>query len=142
MAVALRLMRFGKKGYPTYRIVALDKRSKRDGAYIEKVGLYNPMAATDQLNINEERLAHWMKNGAEISEGMRKLLSKQLPKSTRKVSKRVLKHTDRKKPEAPVVAEVKVKKTKETVEVAAEPIETPVEQTPAIETSEATEKSS
>lgn len=74
MAVAVRLMRFGKKGYPVYRIVALDKRKKRDGSYIEKVGLYNPMTEPAHLDINNERLSYWMKNGAELSEGVRKLL--------------------------------------------------------------------
>lgn len=69
-------MRFGKKHYPTYRIVALDKRRKRDGSYIEKIGTYNPMVEPMVLEINEERMNYWKNNGALISEGMRKLLKK------------------------------------------------------------------
>ena len=76
MAVTIRLMRFGKRHYPTYRIVALDKRRKRDGSYIEKIGTYNPMLNPAVLEINEERMGYWTKNGALISEGMRKLLKK------------------------------------------------------------------
>ncbi len=74
MAVTLRLMKFGKKGYPTYRIVAIDKRKKRDGSYIEKIGVYNPMIEPANLEINNERLQYWQSKGAEISEGLRKLL--------------------------------------------------------------------
>lgn len=76
MAVTIRLMRFGKRHYPTYRIVALDKRRKRDGSYIEKIGTYNPMLTPALIEINEERMGYWTKNGALISEGMRKLLKK------------------------------------------------------------------
>lgn len=74
MAVAIRLMRFGKKHAPTYRIVALDSRRKRDGSYIEKIGAYNPMVEPVTLDINEEKLSYWMKTGARVSEGVRKLL--------------------------------------------------------------------
>ncbi len=76
MAVTIRLMRFGKKGHPSYRIVALDKRKKRDGAYLEKVGTYEPMAQPAKILINDERLKYWLSKGAEISEGMRKLLKR------------------------------------------------------------------
>jgi len=99
MAVALRLMRFGKKAYPTYRIVALDKRSKRDGYYIEKVGLYNPMAADNQLTVNEDRFSYWVGQGAIVSEGIRKLFKAKLPKSTKKVSKPKVKKVAKKKEE-------------------------------------------
>lgn len=74
MAVTIRLMRFGKKGHPFYRIVALDKRKKRDGAYIEKVGEYDPMVKPARFDLNSERFDYWRKNGAEISEGIRKML--------------------------------------------------------------------
>lgn len=77
MAVAIRLMRFGKRHYPTYRIVALDSRRKRDGAYIEKIGTYNPMVEPVALLIDQEKLAYWTKIGARVSEGVRKLLKNQ-----------------------------------------------------------------
>lgn len=76
MAVTLRLMRFGKKHYPTYRIVAIDKRKKRDGSYIDKVGTYNPMMEPAVIDIDQERFTYWKNSGAEISEGVRKLLKK------------------------------------------------------------------
>lgn len=75
MAVAIRLMRFGKKHYPTYRIVALDKRAKRDGAYIEKIGIYQPMSNPHVLEWNQERLDYWLSRGAQLSEGMQKLMA-------------------------------------------------------------------
>ena len=74
MAVTLRLMKFGKKGYPTYRIVAIDKRKKRDGSYIEKIGVYNPMVEPANLVIDQDRMKYWTGKGAQISEGLRKLL--------------------------------------------------------------------
>jgi small subunit ribosomal protein S16 len=74
MAVTLRLMRFGKKHYPTYRIVALHKRSKRDGAYLDKVGVYNPMTAPATIKIDKDKYEYWTGKGAQISEGLRKLL--------------------------------------------------------------------
>lgn len=74
MAVTVRLMRFGKRHYPTYRIVAIDKRRKRDGSYIEKIGSFNPMVEPNTLEINQDRLTYWKSKGAEMSEGVRKLL--------------------------------------------------------------------
>jgi len=74
MAATIRLMRFGKRGYATYRIVVLDKRKKRDGAYIEKIGTYNPQVKPSAIQINEERFSYWTSKGALISEGMQKLL--------------------------------------------------------------------
>lgn len=76
MAVTLRLMRFGKKKYPTYRIVAIDKRKKRDGSYIEKVGTYNPMTEPATIDINKERFYDWVLKGAELSDGLKRLLKK------------------------------------------------------------------
>lgn len=74
MAVALRLMRFGKKHYPTYRIIAVHKKSKRDGAYLDKVGIYNPMTSPATIRIEKDKFEYWMQKGAQVSEGVRKLL--------------------------------------------------------------------
>jgi len=74
MAVCLRLMRFGKKGSPVYRIVAIDKRKKRNTKYIEKIGFYNPMTNPCILEINKDRYDFWIKNGALISDGLLKLI--------------------------------------------------------------------
>jgi small subunit ribosomal protein S16 len=127
MAVALRLMRFGKKGYPTYRIVVLDKRSKRDGYYIEKVGLYNPMTDKDQLIVNEERFQYWVKTGAQVSEGIRKLMSAKLPKSKKKISKIKVKKVAKPKEEkaaAPAAKPAEPAPAQETKPAAAEPAPT------------------
>lgn len=78
MSAIIRLMRFGKKGYPTYRIVVLDKRKKRDGAYIEKVGFYNPMTSPITINIVKDKFESWVLKGAQISEGVRKLLKNKI----------------------------------------------------------------
>lgn len=74
MAVALRLMRFGKRKQAYYRIVALDKTKKRDGAYIEKIGLYHPLTAEKNISINKSRFDYWKGQGAILSEGLERLL--------------------------------------------------------------------
>lgn len=76
MPATIRLMRFGKKGYATYRIVALDKRKKGVGSYIEKIGTYNPMKEPAELNVDKALLEKWEKRGAVLSNGMKKLLRK------------------------------------------------------------------
>lgn len=74
MAVALKLMRFGKKGHPTYRIVAIDKRKPRTSDYIENIGVYQPVGTATALQIKKTRLEYWQSQGAQISEGLAKLL--------------------------------------------------------------------
>lgn len=74
MAVTLRLYRIGKKGHPTYKIVAVNRRYKANGKYIEAVGTYNPHATPSEVKVNEERLTYWKNKGAIISEGLGKLL--------------------------------------------------------------------
>lgn len=74
MPATIRLMKFGKRGFPTYRIVVLDKRKKRDGSYLAKVGTYNPHSEPATLAIDDAKLQEWLKKGAQVSEGMRKLL--------------------------------------------------------------------
>ena len=74
MAVTLRLMRLGKRGKAFYRIVAVDKRKKRTGGYIEKLGIYNPLKDPAEISFDKDRFNQWIKKGALISEGLRKLL--------------------------------------------------------------------
>lgn len=76
MAVTLRLYRVGKKGYATYKIVAVNKRYKSNGKYIEAVGIYNPHKASAKVDIKKERLEYWLTRGAVVSEGLRKLIKK------------------------------------------------------------------
>lgn len=75
MAVALKLMRFGKKGFPTYRIVAIDKRKPRNSVYLENLGSYQPIKAQSKsLRILKKRYEYWVSKGAQVSEGLQRLL--------------------------------------------------------------------
>lgn len=74
MAVALKLYKQGKKGSPSYRIVAVNKHYKADGKYIEEVGFYDPMTNPVVFNVKKERFDYWMNVGAQVSEGLKKLL--------------------------------------------------------------------
>lgn len=75
MAVKLRLTRMGAKKRPTYRIVATDSRSPRDGQYLELVGTYAPVGE-GQVKINEEVALKWLNQGAIPTDTVRNLLSK------------------------------------------------------------------
>ena len=71
--VRIRLRRIGLKGQPSYRIVAADKESPRDGRFLEILGFYNPRTNPSTLNLKEDRVYHWMKNGALPTESVEKL---------------------------------------------------------------------
>ncbi len=77
MAVKLRLKRMGSKQKPFYRIVAADSRSPRDGRFIEVVGTYNPIKKPAEVSVNEELALKWLNNGAEPTETVRSILSKE-----------------------------------------------------------------
>ena len=68
--VRLRLRRIGLKGQPTYRIVATDKESPRDGRFLEILGFYNPRTQPATIHIKEDRAYEWMKNGAQPTESV------------------------------------------------------------------------
>ena len=74
MAVKLRLMRMGKKKQPTYRVVAADARSPRNGRFIEIVGTYDPRQEPSSITIDNDRAVEWLRNGAQPTESVRKLL--------------------------------------------------------------------
>ncbi len=74
MAVRLRLTRVGKKKQPSYRIVAADSRSPRDGRYLEIVGTYDPRREPSAVTVDNEKAVAWLRNGALPSERVRKLL--------------------------------------------------------------------
>lgn len=77
MAVKLRLKRMGSKARPFYRIVAADSRSPRDGRIIESIGTYNPTTNPASVTVNEEQAMKWLKDGAQPSDTVRNILSKQ-----------------------------------------------------------------
>lgn len=72
--VKIRLRRQGKKRQPVYRIVVAESRAPRDGAFIETLGYYNPLTQPETIELNEERLRHWMSNGAQPSDALEDLL--------------------------------------------------------------------
>jgi small subunit ribosomal protein S16 len=74
MAVKLRLMRMGKKKHPTYRVVAADSRSPRDGRFIELIGRYDPHPHPSVVEIDNDRALHWLEVGAQPTSAVKKLL--------------------------------------------------------------------
>lgn len=73
--VKIRLTRLGRHKLPFFRIVVIDSRARRDGAYIEKVGTYEPFEGV--VNINEEIALSWLKKGAQPSDTVKNLLREQ-----------------------------------------------------------------
>jgi len=76
VSVKIRLVRFGRKKRPFYRIVAVDSRKKRDGAYIEKLGHYDPLPNPPDVRFDEEKVLKWLNNGAIPTDTVTNLLSK------------------------------------------------------------------
>jgi len=76
MAVKLRLTRMGAKKKPTYRIVATDSRRPRDGEYLELIGTYAPVGDC-KVRIDEEKTLKWLNAGAQPTDTVRNLLSKE-----------------------------------------------------------------
>lgn len=74
--VKIRLKRMGAKKAPFYRIVVADSRSPRDGAFIEKIGTYNPLTNPAEINVDEELTLKWLNNGAVPTDTVRNILSK------------------------------------------------------------------
>ncbi len=74
MAVKLRLVRVGKTKQPSYRVVATDARSPRDGRFIEIVGQYNPRSEPSVVTIDNDKALKWLRQGAQPTERVQKLL--------------------------------------------------------------------
>ncbi len=74
MSVKLRLTRVGKTKQPTYRIVAADSRSPRDGRFIEIVGTYEPRQDPSKIVVDNAKAVEWLKKGAQPTERVEKLL--------------------------------------------------------------------
>ena len=73
----IRLARTGKKRQPSYRVVVSDKRARRDGRVVERIGFYNPLTDPADYRIKEDRALHWLSVGAQPSDAVRQLLKKQ-----------------------------------------------------------------
>ena len=74
MAVKMRLTRMGDKKSPFYRIVVTDSRNARDGAYIDKVGHYNPTAQPAEIVIDVEKAKDWISKGVQPTDTVKTLL--------------------------------------------------------------------
>lgn len=100
--VVIRLSRHGSKRAPFYHVVAADKRAKRDGRNLERMGFFNPVARgqEERLRIDLEAIAAWVAKGAQVSDRVAKLMKEAV--------------------NGPVVKTPKPKKTKEVVEEAKE----------------------
>ena len=77
MSVSIRLSLVGKKGQPVYRIVVCEKRSKRNGQFIDRIGSYDPNINPPKLILDQKKLKEWQEKGANVSTGLYKLLKKQ-----------------------------------------------------------------
>jgi small subunit ribosomal protein S16 len=73
--VKIRLQRVGAKNRPSYRVVVMDSRAPRDGAYIEKIGHYDPLTDPETVSIGKEQAVKWLQQGAQPSEAVARLLS-------------------------------------------------------------------
>jgi small subunit ribosomal protein S16 len=73
----IRLARVGKKKQPSYRVVVAESHFPRDGRYIEIVGIYNPRTEPTTFEVNAEKILDWMSKGAQPTERVQKLLTKQ-----------------------------------------------------------------
>ncbi len=71
--VRIRLRRIGMKKQPSYRIVAADKESPRDGRFIEILGFYNPRTEPATITVKEDRIYNWLKNGAQPSDAVKQI---------------------------------------------------------------------
>ena len=76
MAVAIRLRREGTRNAPYYKVVVADKRSPRDGKFIEIIGNYDPKKKGTNYKIDVARVDHWVKNGAQLSDTVRSIVKK------------------------------------------------------------------
>ena len=77
MATKIRLTRMGRKKKPFYRIVVMDSKARRDGAVIENIGYYNPVAEPAEIRVNEESALKWLGEGAIPTDTVKNILSKE-----------------------------------------------------------------
>jgi small subunit ribosomal protein S16 len=82
MAVSIRLRREGAKNRPYYKVVVTDKRSPRDGKFIEMIGTYDPKKPNDNSTLKLDRIEHWMARGAKPSDTVRSLIKKNKKRAT------------------------------------------------------------
>jgi small subunit ribosomal protein S16 len=150
MSLKIRLSRAGAKKRPYYRIVIADSKSPRDGRYIERVGIYDPLlpkGSTERVKLAEERIKHWLQHGAQPTDrvlrfldvaGIKKREARLNPNKGQPGTKRLDREEAKK-----TAAEEKIKAAAEAKEAAAKaaaeaaaappPVEEPVAEEPAAE---------
>ena len=131
MAVKIRLMRMGKTKQPTYRVVAADSRSPRNGRFIELLGTYEPRLEPSGIKIDAEKATKWLENGAQPTERVQKVLE----------AAGILTGEAAKKTLAAQKMARRPAKQKKVVETSAASAEAPAEEAPAAEATEASESS-
>ncbi len=72
--LAIKLMRTGAKKQPSYRVIVKEKKSKRDGAYLENVGTYNPTRQPAEIKLDMERVKYWLNQGAQPTQTVDRLI--------------------------------------------------------------------
>jgi small subunit ribosomal protein S16 len=78
--LAIRMTRVGSKKRPYFRVVVTEARSAREGSFVENLGTYHPRSAPAKVEINTERIKHWISKGARPSDSVRTLLAKHMSK--------------------------------------------------------------
>jgi len=137
--VKIRLARGGAKKKPFYSIVATDSRKRRDSGYIERIGYFNPVARGQEvrLQLEEDRLAYWISQGAQISDRVKQLAKEYKDPSIRekylaaKTAKKAVAEKAKLEAEAKAKAELEAATKAEAAKAAAE--EAPAEEAPAEE---------
>lgn len=130
MPVKIRLTRMGKKKQPSYRVVVMDSRKPRDGAYIEQIGRYDPRQEPSVVEIDNEKALHWLNQGAQPTDRARKLLEISGAWTRFRVAKGDI-HTIVATPAPPAAAPAPAA---EAVVAEAEPVDTTVEAETVAET--------
>lgn len=147
----IRLKRAGSKGRPFYRVVVMDSRQKRDGRSVEDIGYYNPLENPAVVNIDRDKVTHWVGLGAQLSDSVNSMLKREnsVHQSRRNPAEYVAAAPTPKKPKkgeaaekaAPVVAAVAVAEAPAPAPAEAAPeaqaAEAPAPEAPAAETAPA-----
>ncbi|MDD5415996.1 MAG: 30S ribosomal protein S16 [Candidatus Daviesbacteria bacterium] len=113
----IRLMRIGARKKPFYRVVVVDERAKRTGACIELLGTYNPLTEPKDIKLKQDRIDHWVKQGAQMSTGFLRITGKapqRPPRKPKKESKQATGDSEQVKTEKQVEETPKEEVTKET----------------------------
>ena len=76
--LSIRMTRVGSKKKPFFRVVVQEARSAKQGSFVENLGTYNPRSTPARVEINTERIQHWIKQGARPSDSVRTLLEKHM----------------------------------------------------------------